>query len=185
MNTTTIRTRFKPTRNPFTMRITTLALAGLSAASPALVARKEGRPDLSGAYWDATISTQSGRPGYSIRDLSVKFHNPKFEQSLDASCHYSFVPQGTSPPAVTDRCDPGLQYTWDVNTLTLQHSVVVGNETLTLFGNAKIETERKSDGTGSSVKGSGRVEIHHYCNAEGCSDPDGCVTIECQQGKTE
>jgi hypothetical protein len=95
------------------MRISALAVTGLAAASPTLVARKQGRPDISGSYWDVTISRQSGRPGYSIRDLSASFHNPKFEQTVNAACHYSFVPQGTSPPSVTDRCDSGLQYTWD------------------------------------------------------------------------
>lgn len=95
------------------MRISALAIAGLSAASPALIARKQGRPDFTGSYWDVTISEQTGRPGYQIRDLSVQFHSPKLEQNVDAACHYSFVPQGTSPPAVTDRCDTGLKYTWD------------------------------------------------------------------------
>jgi hypothetical protein len=71
-------------------------------------------------------------------------------------------------------------------TLTLRQIFVFGNGTLEVFGSAKIETERRSDGTGgSSTKGTGRVEISHYCNDDGCSDPDGCVTIECQQGKTD
>lgn len=102
---------------------------------------------------------------------------------------------------MTDRCDTGLKYTWDCTsslflsfslpsnividtTLSLRHNVVVGNETIEMFGNAKIQTVRKGNGSGggSSTEGSGRVEIHHYCNSAGCSDPDGCVTIECQQG---
>jgi hypothetical protein len=95
------------------MRVSALAFAGLCAASPALVARKQGRVDVSGSYWDVTISVQSGRPGYTIRDLTTSFHNPKFEQTVEGKCHYSFVPQGTSPPAETDQCDKGLQYTWD------------------------------------------------------------------------
>lgn len=165
------------------MRLSTFMFAGICAASPALIVRKDGRPDLTGSYWDATISTQSGRPGYSIRDLSTSFHNPNFQQNVNATCHYSFVPQGTSPPAVTDRCDSGLQYTWESNTLSLQQNVVLGDDILTLFGNAKIETERRSDGAGgSSTKGSGRIEVHHYCNKNGCSLPNGCVTIECEQG---
>lgn len=96
------------------MRFTTLAFAGLAATSSStLIPGKDGRPDLSGSYWDATISAQSGRPGYSIRDLAVSFHGNGFEQTFDGTCHYSFVPQGTSPPAETDRCDTGLSYTWD------------------------------------------------------------------------
>jgi hypothetical protein len=100
-------------RSLFIMRFSVLAFTGLCAASPALVARQNGRVDVSGSYWNVTISTKSGRPGYLIRDLSTIFHNPKFEQTVDAKCHYSFVPQGTSPPAETDQCDTGLQYTWD------------------------------------------------------------------------
>jgi hypothetical protein len=69
-------------------------------------------------------------------------------------------------------------------TLTLRQDVVVGNETLIIFGNAKIETSRRSDGMSSITTGSGRVEIHHYCNDIGCSDPDGCVTLECRAGQT-
>ena len=96
------------------MRLTAFAFAGLAVAAPSnLVVRKEGRVDISGSYWDVTISTQSGRPGYSIRDLTTSFNNPKFEQTIEGKCYYSFVPQGTSPPAETDRCDAGLQYTWD------------------------------------------------------------------------
>ncbi|KZM19378.1 uncharacterized protein EKO05_0002929 [Ascochyta rabiei] len=169
------------------MRISTLAFAGLAAAAPSsLVARKDGRPDYSGTYWDVTISTQSGRPGYSIRDLTTTFHRAGAEQTVPGSCHYSFVPQGTSAPAVTDRCDKGLTYTWNYTTLTMRQDVVVGNETIWFFATpTKIETTRKSDGTGgSSYTGTGRVELHHYCNDHGCSDVDGCVTIECQEGKT-
>jgi hypothetical protein len=96
------------------MRISALVFAGLAAAAPStLIARKEGRPDLSGSYWDATISSQTGRPGYIIRDLTASFHRAGSEQIVEGTCHYSFVPQGTSPPAETDRCDPGLSYTWD------------------------------------------------------------------------
>jgi hypothetical protein len=64
-------------------------------------------------------------------------------------------------------------------TLSLQQNVVVGNQILTLFGNAKIETERKSNGMESITTGSGKVELHHYCNADGCSDPNGCVGDSC------
>lgn len=113
MNSTATRSKYQFTRYQLDMHISTLAFAGLAAASPALIIRNGGRPDISGSYWDATISTQSGRPGYSIRDLSASFLNPKFGQTVNAKCHYSFVPQGTSPPAETDTCDPGLQYTWD------------------------------------------------------------------------
>lgn len=95
------------------MRFSVLALAGLTAAAPsALLARDSVSVDISGSYWDVTITTQSGRPGYNIRDLVANFQNPKFEQSVGGKCHYSFVPQGTSPPAVTDTCDTGLSYTW-------------------------------------------------------------------------
>ncbi|XPS76266.1 hypothetical protein M3J09_008320 [Ascochyta lentis] len=169
------------------MLISALAFAGLAAASSStLVARKDGRPDYSGSYWDVTISSQSGRPGYSLRDLTTTFHRTGTEHTVAGSCHYSFVPQGTRPPAETDRCDPGLSYTWDYTTLHVRQDIVVGNETLLFFGNAEIETVHRSDGAGgSSTRGAGRIELHHYCNSVGCSDPDGCVTIECQEGKTD
>ena len=85
-----------------------LALAGTTAA-----ASEYDRPDLTGTYWDVTISTQSGRPGYSIRDFSAAFHTPVTAQVTKGNCHYSFVPQGTSPPAETDECSPELRYEWD------------------------------------------------------------------------
>jgi hypothetical protein len=88
--------------------------AGLTAAAPAaLVARQSNSVDISGSYWDAIITSQTGRPGYIIRDLNSSFHNPKIEQTVGGKCHYSFVPQGSSAPAVTDTCDAGLTYTWD------------------------------------------------------------------------
>lgn len=90
------------------------ALTSLAAAAPsALTTRQSSSVDISGSYWDATIKYQSGRPGFQIRDLNVNFHNPKFEQVASGLCHYSFVPQGTSPPAVTDTCSEGLKYTWN------------------------------------------------------------------------
>lgn len=103
------------------MRITPLALAGLAAAaassssssSSALVSRKQGRPDITGSYWDVTVSRQAGRPGYEIRDLSVTFYSPKFDVVAEAKCHYSFVPQGTRPPSEVNECSSGLEYTWD------------------------------------------------------------------------
>ena len=94
--------------------ILVLTLASLAAAAPAnVVARQSSSVDISGSYWDATIRTQTGRPGYTIRDLTSSFRNPRFEQIVGGTCHYSFVPQGTSAPAVTDTCDAGLTYTWD------------------------------------------------------------------------
>lgn len=105
------------------MRFSVVALAGLTAAAPStLVARQSAKVDISGSYWDVTLKTESGRPGYSIRDLAAVFNNPKFEQSASGKCHYSFVPQGTSPPAETDTCDKGLTYTWDCKS---QHSTSV------------------------------------------------------------
>lgn len=65
-------------------------------------------------------------------------------------------------------------------TLNLRQNVVIGNQTILIFGNGIIQAERRSDGTGgSSVKGSGRVEIHHYCTDRGCSAPNGCIGLEC------
>lgn len=95
------------------MRITLFTLAGLAAASPALVTREQGWPDLSGSYWDVVAAQQSGRPGYLIKDLSVTFHSSKSDQTAEAKCHYSFVPQGTRPPAETNQCSSGLVYDWD------------------------------------------------------------------------
>jgi hypothetical protein len=96
------------------LSILTLAITSLAVAAPAsLVARQSSSVDISGSYWDATITSQSGRPGYSIRDLATAFHSSKLEQTVGGTCHYSFVPQGFSPPAVTDTCDAGLTYTWD------------------------------------------------------------------------
>lgn len=106
----------------YTMHISALLFAGLAAAAPStLIARNHGRPDFSGSYWDATISAQSGRPGYSIRDLTTTFHRAGTEHTLGGTCHYSFVPQGTSPPAETDRCDSGLSYDWDCKSTLCLH----------------------------------------------------------------
>jgi hypothetical protein len=89
------------------MRISLLALAAGAAAS------EYDRPDLRGSYWDVSISTQSGRPGYNIRDFTAAFHTPVAAQVIEGKCHYSFVPQGTSPPAERDECSPELKYEWD------------------------------------------------------------------------
>lgn len=105
------------------MRLSLLTLAGLAAAAPStLIARKEGRPDLSGSYWDATVSYQTGRPGYTIRDLSATFHRAGSEQLVAGNCHYSFVPQGTSPPSEIDRCDPGSVFSWDCKSTSVPGS---------------------------------------------------------------
>lgn len=97
------------------MRISLLALAGAAAAASPLGpdSSEYDRPDLTGSYWDVSISTQSGRPGYTIRDFSASFHSPVSAQAFEGKCHYSFVPQGTSPPAETDECNGGLRYEWD------------------------------------------------------------------------
>lgn len=95
------------------MRLSTV-LAVLAAAAPAATAKHW---NMTGAYWDAKVSTQSGRPGYSIRDLEVTFHQPVSEEIFQGKCHYSFVPQGTSPPAETDTCSTGLKYTWGTSFL--------------------------------------------------------------------
>ncbi|KAH7366583.1 hypothetical protein BKA66DRAFT_470535 [Pyrenochaeta sp. MPI-SDFR-AT-0127] len=198
------------------MRLSALALAGLATATPTtLTARQSYSVDISGSYWDATITSQTGRPGYIIRDLNISFQNPKFEQTVGGTCHYSFVPQGFGAPAETDTCDAGLTYTWDckfehtlsyllsvcfpllegargcgdehvVNaetdtTLTLTQKVEVENETLTLYGSAQIKNECKPDGagSGSSCKGTARVELDHYCKLDGpvrgCYSPNGEV----------
>lgn len=97
------------------MRLSILAFAGLATAAPALQVRQSSyySYNLTGAYWDTTITTTSGRPGYTIRDLKVSFHNPLSEQTADGACHYSFVPQGWNSPAVESTCDKGLTYNWD------------------------------------------------------------------------
>jgi hypothetical protein len=92
------------------MRISLLTLA---AGAATVAASEYDRPDLTGSYWDVSISTQSGRPGYNIRDFSAAFHTPVTAQVTEGKCHYSFVPQGTSPPSETDECSPGLKYEWD------------------------------------------------------------------------
>ncbi|USP81285.1 hypothetical protein yc1106_08559 [Curvularia clavata] len=162
------------------MRVTPLFFLGLAAASPALVTRAEGWPDLTGSYWDLTVAYQSGRPGYSIKDLSVTFHNSKSEETAEAKCHYSFVPQGTRPPSEVTQCSSGLEYTWDYTTLSLRQNIVLGNRTIQVFGEGEIKAERRSDGAGgSSAKGSGKIEINHYCTDRGCAPPNGCVGLEC------
>lgn len=100
------------------MRFTLFALVGAVATSPLVNARSEyDRPDLRGSYWDVSISTQSGRPGYSIRDFSASFHTPVSAQAFEGKCHYSFVPQGTGRPAETDECSGGLKYEWDCKSI--------------------------------------------------------------------
>lgn len=99
------------------MRASILALA-LAATAPAAAQLGPGsseydRPDLRGSYWDVSINTQSGRPGYTITDFGASFHSPVLSKAVEGKCHYSFVPQGTSPPATTNECTPGLKYSWD------------------------------------------------------------------------
>ncbi|KAJ8117827.1 hypothetical protein OPT61_g1068 [Boeremia exigua] len=161
------------------MRFSVLAFAGLAAAVPHLQPRQDDDYNLTGAYWDASITTQSGRPGYTIRDLTVSFHNPLSEQAVSGTCHYSFVPQGTSNPAITSTCDTGLSYTWNSPTLTLTHKVPFNNETLTLFGTVELTSSCRGDGSGggSTCVAAGKVELSHYCRLGppiiGCFPPDG------------
>ncbi|KAF3042875.1 hypothetical protein E8E12_002441 [Didymella heteroderae] len=170
------------------MRLSLLALAGVVAAS------EYDRPDLRGSYWDVSISMQSGRPGYSIRDFSAAFHTPITAQVTEGKCHYSFVPQGTSPPAVTDECSPALKFEWNNSNVTfLEQTLVLGNDTLWIYGlSTKIETTRRSDGMSSTTKGDGRVDISHYCIKPragggiptGCGYANGCISTECNNKKT-
>lgn len=91
-----------------------IALTGLAAARD--YDNEYDRPDLRGSYWDVSISTQSGRPGYTITDFSASFHSPYTNETFaptQGKCHYSFVPQGTSPPSETNECDGGLKYKWN------------------------------------------------------------------------
>ncbi|KAG9185426.1 hypothetical protein G6011_07970 [Alternaria panax] len=170
------------------MRISLLALAGVATSA----ATEYDRPDLTGSYWDVSISTQSGRPGYSIRDFSAAFHTPVTAQATEGKCHYSFVPQGTSPPAETDECTQGLKYEWNYTNITfLETTLTLGNDTLWIYGlSTKIETTRRSDGTSSTTKGDGRVDISHYCiqpqstGGGGCGYANGCVSTECNDKKT-
>ncbi|KAF3048605.1 hypothetical protein E8E11_009787 [Didymella keratinophila] len=94
------------------MRFSILALA-LAAAAPAAAqlgpeSSEYDRPDLRGSYWDVSINTQSGRPGYTITDFGATFHSPVLSKAVEGKCHYSFVPQGTSPPSTTNECTDGL-----------------------------------------------------------------------------
>jgi hypothetical protein len=62
---------------------------------------------------------------------------------------------------------------------------VLGNETVRIYGlETKIETTRRSDGMSSTTKGSGRVEISHYCGYGGCGYANGCISTECNDKKT-
>ena len=83
-----------------------LALSGLVAAAAAQSF------DLTGAYWDVSVTTQTGRPGYEIKDVTANFHNPLSAENNAGKCHYSFVPNN-GRPSITDTCDEGLAYTWD------------------------------------------------------------------------
>jgi hypothetical protein len=94
------------------MRFSFLALALAGSAAVTVAESEYDRPDLTDTYWDVSISTQSGRPGYSIRDFNATFHS-SITNAIEGKCHYSFVPQGTSAPAETDECSTGLKYEWD------------------------------------------------------------------------
>jgi hypothetical protein len=83
-----------------------LALSGLVAAAAAQSF------DLTGAFWDVSVTTQTGRPGYEIKDVTANFHNPLSAENKAGKCHYSFVPNN-GRPSITDTCDEGLAYTWD------------------------------------------------------------------------
>jgi hypothetical protein len=83
-----------------------LALSGLVAAAAAQSF------DLTGAFWDVSVTTQTGRPGYEIKDVTANFHNPLAAENKAGKCHYSFVPNN-GRPSITDTCDEGLAYTWD------------------------------------------------------------------------
>ena len=98
--------------NQLTMRFSFLALVLAGSAAVTVAESEYDRPDLTDTYWDVSISTQSGRPGYSIRDFNATFHS-SITNAIEGKCHYSFVPQGTSAPAETDECSTGLKYQWD------------------------------------------------------------------------
>jgi hypothetical protein len=95
------------------MRLPLLALASVGVIAARDYGSEYDRPDLRGSYWDVSISTQSGRPGYTITDFSAALHTPITAKVSEGKCHYSFVPQGTSPPAETNECTGGLKYEWN------------------------------------------------------------------------
>lgn len=74
----------------------------------------------------------------------------------------------------------------DTNVTFLEHTIVLGNDTLGVYGlSTKIETTRRSDGMSSTTKGEGRVEISHYCiKGWGCGYANGCISEKCNEEKT-
>ncbi|KAI4907628.1 uncharacterized protein J4E92_011051 [Alternaria infectoria] len=83
------------------MRFSFLALALAGSAAVTVAESEYDRPDLADTYWDVSISTQSGRPGYSIRDFNATFHS-SITNVIEGKCHYSFVPQGTKTTRRSD-----------------------------------------------------------------------------------
>lgn len=73
----------------------------------------------------------------------------------------------------------------DTNVTFLEHTIVLGNNTLGVYGlSTKIETTRRSDGMSSTTKGEGRVEISHYCvKGWGCGYANGCISEKCNEEK--
>lgn len=61
---------------------------------------------------------------------------------------------------------------------------MLGNESVWLYGlSTKIDTTRRSDGMSSTTKGTGRVDISHYCGYGGCGYANGCILDECNDRK--
>ncbi|KAF2240662.1 hypothetical protein BU26DRAFT_525885 [Trematosphaeria pertusa] len=137
-----------------------LSLPLLTLASPALLPRQDTTPDY--GYWDATVTTDAGRPGWQTRQVSATYYNPGLAQPLSSTCTWSFVPQGTNgPPVETSRCDrEGFAYAWGAPwyTLNLTQTVVLdGGEEVTLYGGALLE-RRCGLGAGNACSAQGRIE---------------------------
>jgi hypothetical protein len=80
------------------MRVAILSLVGLASAAPSLLARQ----NTDYGFWNTTFNHATGRPGWEKRDLTAWYY--RGELRATTTCHYSFVPQGTSPPAVENWC---------------------------------------------------------------------------------
>ncbi|PSN63070.1 hypothetical protein BS50DRAFT_623902 [Corynespora cassiicola Philippines] len=136
------------------MRFSVLAFAGLACAAPSLMHRQEDY-----GYWNVTVTTESGRPGWQTRDVVARYHNPNIEDPFLGVCSYRFVPQGTRPPVETSTCTEGFEYSWGQPwyTLNLTQTVEIGGEQVTLYGGSLLE-RRCGLGSGSACRAEGRIE---------------------------
>ncbi|KAF2636893.1 hypothetical protein P280DRAFT_143807 [Massarina eburnea CBS 473.64] len=138
------------------MRFTIFAVPALAALTSAAAVK---RADY--GSWAVTYASSSYANGYSSRDVTAVYKNSDLNDTITATCNYSYNP-ATNPTTVSS-CDPkGFQYSLgedgdnDASTfipwreqsgmkanrkiaISLQQTVPLWGEQVTVYGEAKLD----------------------------------------------